>query len=196
MTLLRRIVWIVGVTAFTLATASCSTPSVGADDVATGKRRVVELVNEAGAALPAHSVLGTDVRSNQRVKLGFVPVTAEGVERENCYKKFLGYSMGKSGSIQPELRTIVDLPLDTDPATLLPLVQRRWEDLGYVLNTSKLHDSRYPQLQARAGEYRVYATALAEAAGFAGSPRLTMYAVAPCQNTTASPQRSVQQPES
>ncbi len=187
MTRTRPRALVFAVTAFTLIAGACTTPGVGTDPAETGRLRVVELVNEAGAVLPAHATLGTEVRSEQTVKLGFIAVTQEGVERENCYRKFLGYSAGKSGSIQPEIRTIVDLPLTTDPATLLPLIQRRWEALGYKLDTSKMSDKRYPQIQAHVGEYRVYATALSEAAGFAGAPRLTMYAVSPCQRTTPAP---------
>ena len=145
---------------------SCSEPHVGTDAAVDGQAKVLQLINDSGSVLPSHVELGD-------------------LDRANCYKKAAGFSVGKINAIAPEVRTIVDLPESVDPASLLPKLARHWKTNGFTVDMSRINDERYPQVSARDGDYKVVATSLAEAAGFAGSPRLTMYAVAPCLRTTA-----------
>ncbi len=173
-----------------LVVGGCSTPPTGPDTLAAGRRRVVELINDAGSVLPSHEQLGDTVRSDQRIHLGFASVDATGLDRERCYKKFLGFSMGSDGAEQPEVRTIVDFPLGTNPQKFLPIIERHWRSLGYRIDVSRLHNSRYPQVKAFAGAYTIFATSLGDAAGFASSPRLTMYAVATCLTATGNRRQS------
>src|SRR4051812_19124554 len=106
------------------AASGCSTPSVGHDRFDTGQRRVVELLNQTGAALPA--------------KAGFEPVTSKDLDREVCRKKFLGYSLGGSVARRPEVTAIVSLRPGTNPDTMIPSIEAVWREHGYRVDRSGL----------------------------------------------------------
>jgi hypothetical protein len=147
--------------------AGCSTPAVAHDTYQTGRQRVVEYVNQAGAALPAHS--------------GFHAVTLHDTDREVCRKKFLGYSLGGQVAREPEVTQIVSLPAGVAPNAMLARVEATWRTHGYRVDTSGLSDPRFPKVRAYVGDYRLEATNLSFTAGFNSSgPRVSLYAVGQC----------------
>ena len=148
--------------------ASCSTPSVGHDSYQTGRRRVVELLNESGAALPPGS--------------GFHPVTLHDTDREVCRKKFLGYSLGGQYARQPEVTAIVNLPGRTDPSSMIPKIEQLWRTKGYRVDRSGLSDPKFPKLRAHAGDYTLVATSFSHTPGFSNKPRVTLYVVGSCMH--------------
>src|SRR4051794_12615306 len=146
--------------------AGCSSPSIGRDSYETGRRRVVELLNESGAALPAGS--------------GFHPVSLRDTDREVCRKKFLGYSLGGQDGRRPEVTAIANLPKGTDPSSMLPRIEQVWRQHGYTVDRSALDDPRFPKLRARVGDYSLVATSFSHTPGFSTAPRVTLYAVGAC----------------
>lgn len=154
------------VTAVAVLLGACSTPPTGADSFADGRQKVVDLVNESGAALPASA--------------GFTPLTLADTDRELCHRKVLGYAAGDTGTRQPELTTIVELPEPSTPKQLLPAIGTAWERAGYRVDRSEFDNPHFPRLRARSGEYTVVATAFVDTPGFASRPRITLYAVGPC----------------
>lgn len=141
--------------------AACHEPAVGRDSYEQGRQRVVDLVNEAGAALPAGS--------------GFHPVTRSDTDREVCRTTFLGYAVGTAGSRQPEVTTFVNLPARLNDDAMLAVVEAKWRARGYVIDRSDAHDPRYPKIRARTDGYTAVVTSFRRAVN-----RITLYAVAPC----------------
>ncbi len=146
--------------------AGCSTPRVAHDGYATGRLRVVALLNEAGTALPP--------------ALGFHRVTLANTDRELCHKKFLGYAVGTTGARQPEVTGIVNVPETTDTRALLPRIEAMWRTRGYRIDRSGLDDPRFPKVRAHTGDYTVVATSFSNSGGFKDRPRITLYAVGDC----------------
>ncbi len=146
--------------------AGCSTPSVAGESFQRGRHRVVELLDESGAALPAGS--------------GFRPVTLSDTDREVCRKKFLGYSLGGSVARRPEVTQIVNLPKGTDPDTMVPRIEAVWRAHGYRIDRSGLSDPKFPKLRAYTGDYTLVATSFSHTPGFSDAPRITLYVVGAC----------------
>ena len=143
-----------------LALGACSTPETGADDLATGRERVVDLVDEAASGLPP----GLAATVETPTRTGDV----------TCRRKFLGYAVGSAGTDRAEVPLLVEVPAGTDVRSLLPDVERLWQDRGYEIDRSGLSSDRYPKVRARVDGYEVVATA------DVNTPRLTFYAVSPC----------------
>jgi hypothetical protein len=138
----------------------CSTPATGTGDLAEGRKRIVDLVDEATAALPPGLAVSVD------------PPTETG--EVTCRKKLLGYSVGSAGTHRVEVPLLVDTPAGTDPRDALTGIEQRWRELGYEIDRSGLSSDRYPKIRARVDGYEVVATADLQ------TPRLTFYAVSPC----------------
>ena len=139
---------------------ACSTPSTGAGDLDRGRTRVVDLVEEATAALPPGLAVSVE------------PPTETG--EVTCRKKLLGYAVGSAGTHRVEVPLLVDTPAGTNPRDALTGVEQRWRELGYDVDRSGLSSERYPKIRARVDGYEVVATADLQ------TPRLTFYAVSPC----------------
>ncbi len=95
-----------------LALGACSTPETGADDLATGRERVVDLVDEAASALPP----GLAATVETPTQTGDV----------TCRRKFLGYAVGSAGTDRAEVPLLVEVPAGTDVRSLLPDVEQLW----------------------------------------------------------------------
>jgi hypothetical protein len=139
---------------------ACSTPSTGPGDLERGRKRVVDLVDEATAALPP----GLAVSVTSPTETG----------EATCRKKLLGYAVGSAGTHRVEVPLLVDMPAGTNPRDALTGVEQRWQQLGYDIDRSGLSSERYPKIRARVDGYEVVATADVQ------TPRLTFYAVSPC----------------
>jgi hypothetical protein len=140
--------------------SACSKPSTGPGDLASGRERVVDLVEEAAAALPP----GLAVTVTPPTETGEV----------TCRKKLLGYAVGSAGTHRAEVPLLVDTPAGTNPRAALTAIEQRWRDQGYDIDRSGLSSERYPKIRARIDGYEVVATADLQ------TPRLTFYAVSPC----------------
>lgn len=139
--------------------AACSTPRTGRDDLATGKVRVQELLQEALDELP----------SSAKYELPEAP------GEQTCRKTFLGYAVGTTGTRRAEIPAIVALPEGTDTRPFLDMIERVWQDRGYDVSRPRTADGRFPKVQAKVDDgYRVVMTA------FADRPQVTVYAVSPC----------------
>jgi hypothetical protein len=140
--------------------AGCSSPSTGAGDLAGGRKRIVDLVDEATAALPP----GLAVSVESPTETGEV----------TCRKKLLGYAVGSAGTHRVEVPLLVDTPAGSNPRDALTGIEQRWRELGYDVDRSGLSSERYPKIRARVDGYEIVATADLQ------TPRLTFYAVSPC----------------
>lgn len=159
---------VVGGLALALVTlGACSEPHAGTDDFATGRARVVALLNEAGAVLPPAA--------------GFEPVALTDTDRETCRDKVLGFAVGGSGTRQAQVPAIVELAgAGIDPDAAIEAIAAMWAERGYAIDRSGLDDERYPKLRARVDGYLVVATSNSDTPGFDDKPRVTLYAVSEC----------------
>jgi hypothetical protein len=143
-----------------LSLSACSTPPSGQGTVATGRSRVVALLNDTLDSLPS------DVHATGAASTG----TA------TCRKKFLGYAIGSTGKHHVEGPLIVPLPGGTDPRPLLGKIEARWQNEGFTIDRSGLSNQRYPKVRATTPDgYTVVTTAITDQ-----PPRLDLYATSPC----------------
>lgn len=149
----------VGVAAL-LSLPACTTPTSGQGTVATGRSRVVALLNDTLDSLPS------DVHATGAPSTGTAP----------CRKKFLGYAVGGTGKHHVEGPLIVPLPSSTDPRPLLDEVAARWQRQGFTIDRSGLSNQRYPKIRATTPDgYTVVVTAITDQ-----PPRLDLYATSQC----------------
>ena len=156
--------WVAAAAAL-LFVAGCSTPARGRDTYRHGRERVVQLLNEAGAALPR----GTT----------FKAVTLADTDREICHRHFLGYAVGETGALQPEVTTFIDLSPGLDGDAVLREIGKHWEALHYRIDRSEAHASQFPKIRAHVGDYTLIATSFKNAPAF--NNRMTLYVVGTCQ---------------
>src|SRR4051794_35154965 len=83
--------------------AGCSTPEKGADTLAAGRQKVVDLVNEATRSLPTTAHAQT--------------VAATGTT--NCRKNALGFAVGTTGRHVVEAPVLVQVDAGADPKSAL-----------------------------------------------------------------------------
>jgi len=143
-----------------LSLSACSTPTSGQGTVATGRSRVVALLNDTLDSLPS------DVHATGAPTTGTAP----------CRKKFLGYAVGGTGKHRVEGPLIVPLPGGANPRPLLDQVEARWRSQGFTIDRSGLSNQRYPKIGATTPDgYTIVATAITDQ-----PPRLDLYATSQC----------------
>jgi hypothetical protein len=139
-------------------TAGCSSPQTGSGTLAEAKTRIVDLVNETGAAIGA-------------------PITLPAVKSAApvpCRKHFLGYTISRLSTHRAEATVPVPFKGKQNGASLLPRVERYWRSKGYTIDRSGMSDHHYPKLRAHVGRDLLVAT------GYAKLPEINLYGVTAC----------------
>jgi hypothetical protein len=153
-----------GIAAALVLLSSCSSQPVGHDRYDVGRGRVVELLNQTGAALPAG--------------VTFKPVSLRDTDREICHRHFLGYAVGRTGTLQPEVTAIVNMPDNVDGNAVLRDIAKAWAARHYRVDRSTVTGAEFPKVRAHVGDYTLIATNARNAP--AGNNPMTLYVVGAC----------------
>jgi len=164
----RRPAVVVLVLASTALAGACSTPRTASGSLEQGKQRVTQLLLDAAHTLPATAK--------------FRPPTEVGAEP--CRRTLAGYVVGETGAHRAQIALVVNLPGTALASTYLPELESAWKSSGYRLDTSRIHEGRFPQVRATTPDgYDVVATAFVPSTAppiNTVNPQIDLYAVSQC----------------
>ena len=150
-----------------VSATGCSTPRTASGTLAEGEQRVTQLVLDAAHALPATST--------------FTPPTEVGAQP--CRRSLAGFGAGTTGAHRAQVPLIVYTPPAGLAEPLLADIEAAWTTSGYRLDSSRIHEDRFPQVSATTPDgYTVVATAFGQPPPPAAKvkPQIDLYAVSQC----------------